>query len=153
MPNKIIIADASVLIALSNINQLEILKKVYNSIIITPEVKMEFGEKLPRWIHVEEVKDKQKIKILELKLDNGEASSLALALEQGNSLLIIDERKGREVAKKMGIKIIGLLGIIVKAKELEIIELVKPIFDKLEHVEFRISEELKKKILLKAGEN
>jgi len=54
----------------------------------------EYGEVLPKWIKVEEVKDIKKTEILKLEIDEGEASSLALAIEKTNSLLIIDERKG-----------------------------------------------------------
>jgi predicted nucleic acid-binding protein len=76
-----------------------------------------------------------------------------LAIENENSLLIIDERKGRLVAKRMGLSIIGTLGVIIKAKENGIIETIKPILEKLEMVQFRISPKLKKQILDKVGEN
>ena len=111
--HNVIIADTSVLIALTNINELEILQKVYKTIAITPEVLNEFGETIPKWIKVEEVKDRKKIDILKLELDKGEASSLALAIEKNNCLLIIDERKGRKIAKRIGLNIIGLLGVLI----------------------------------------
>lgn len=76
-----------------------------------------------------------------------------MAIENENSLLIIDERKGRLVAKRMGLSIIGTLGVIIKAKENGIIETIKPILEKLEMVQFRISPKLKKQILDKVGEN
>ena len=117
MPERVIIADSSCLIALSNIKELDILQRVYGQITITPEIENEFRENIPDWITIEEVTDKKKIAILELELDKGESSAIALAIEKEDSLLIIDEKKGRNVAKKMGIKITGILGVIVKAKE------------------------------------
>lgn len=152
MIDRIIVADTSVLIALSNINQLEILKHVYQFIYVTKEVNEEFGEDLPSWIKIEEVKDNKKIELLQLELDRGEASSIVLAIEQENSQLIIDERKGRGIARRMGIKIIGLLGVIIMAKEKGIIQNVRPILKKLEEVGFRISVNLKRKILQRTGE-
>lgn len=152
MIDRIIVADTSVLIALSNIDQLEILKHVYQFIYVTKEVSEEFGEDLPSWIKIEEVKDNKKIELLQLELDRGEASSIVLAIEQENSQLIIDERKGRGIARRMGIKIIGLLGVIVIAKEKGIIQNVRPILKKLEEVGFRISVNLKRKILQRTGE-
>lgn len=153
MPERVIIADSSCLIALSNIGELQLLHQVYKQITITSEIESEFGEPLPNWITVEEVTDKKKISILELELDKGESSAIALAIERENSLLVIDEKKGRRVAKKMGIKITGILGIVVKAKEIGLIEKVGPIIGKLEKVDFRISASLKEKILKRVGES
>ncbi|MCB9035723.1 MAG: DUF3368 domain-containing protein [Lewinellaceae bacterium] len=152
MPEKIIIADSSCLIALSNIGELQILQQVYQQITITPEIENEFGEAILDWIIIEEVTDKKKIEILELELDKGESSAIALAIEKENSLLEIDEKKGRNVAKKMGIKITGILGVIIKAKEIGLIKKITPLIEKLEKVDFRISKTLKEKILRRVGE-
>ncbi len=152
MRERVIIADSSCLIALSNINELDILQKVYGQITITPEVENEFGEGIPHWIEIEEVTDKQKIALLELELDKGESSAIALAIERENSLLVIDEKKGRSVAKKMGIKITGILGVIVKAKDAGLVKKVAPFIEKLEKVDFRISKVLKEEILRRMGE-
>ena len=79
--DKIIISDTSCLIALSKIEKLDLLRDLYHEIIITSDVYQEFGGSLPDWIIISEVKDKQKQKDLEKRLDRGEASSIALALE------------------------------------------------------------------------
>ena len=152
MPEKIIIADSSCLIALSNIGELQILQQVYQQITITPEIENEFGEAILDWIIIVEVTDRKKIEILELELDKGESSAIALAIEKENSLLVIDEKKGRNVAKKMGIKITGILGVIIKAKEIGLIKKITPLIEKLEKVDFRISKTLKEKILRRVGE-
>ena len=152
MPDTIIIADASCLIALSNIGELELLQEIYQEIVITPEVRDEFGEDLPDWILVEAVSDKEKMEILEMQLDKGESSAIVLALEKKDSLLIIDEKRGRAIAKKMGMKITGILGVIIKAKEQGLIDAVKPLIEKLEIVGFRISEKLKNQILKRVNE-
>ena len=82
--DKIIISDTSCLIALSNIGLLNLLKDLYEEIIITQEVKEEFGNKLPDWIIILKVKNKAKQADIAKKLDKGEASSIALALEIEN---------------------------------------------------------------------
>mgnify|MGYP001796332225 CR=1 FL=1 len=66
--------------------------------------------------------------------------------------MIIDEKRGRKVAKRIGITIVGILGVILKAKEFEIIEQVAPLLDDLENAGFRISKQLKIQILAKVGE-
>jgi len=66
--------------------------------------------------------------------------------------LIIDERKGRKVAERLKIEIIGSLGVLIKAKDKGVIKSVKEILDLIDKTNFRISESIKKKILKKAGE-
>ena len=58
--HKIIISDTSCLIALENIGLLSILKELYGEVLITTEVKNEFGQKLPDWIITIQVQDKTK---------------------------------------------------------------------------------------------
>ena len=113
--NKIIISDTSCLIALAKIEQLGLLKDLYQEIIITRDVYEEFGGLLPDWIQITDVTDNKKMGELEIRLDKGEASSIALALEVKNALLIIDEIKGRKIAQSFNIEIIGTIGILLLA--------------------------------------
>lgn len=85
--------------------------------------------------------------------DAGEATSIALASELSDCLLIVDESKGRRVAKEMGIEITGSLGSMIAAKEKGIIHPVKPILDKVKRTNFRISNDLENKILHLVNEN
>lgn len=81
-------------------------------------------------------------------VDEGEASAMALCLEQtGNVLLIIDERKGRTIAQALGIKIIGTIGILIKAEETGIIVNLSEIIERLEQTDFRLSPKLKQQLL------
>ncbi len=147
MSREIIIADASCLIVLENIQELSLLEKLFGEVLITEEVKDEFGLDLPEWLKVREVKNHSKKEALNLILDQGEASSIALCLENAESVLIIDEKKGRRIARELGLKIIGTLGIILTAKEKGLIDSIEDILEKLENADFRISPTLKTKIL------
>ncbi len=152
MPEKIIVSDTSSLIALTNIGELELLKEVYEEVVITPLIAEEYGLETPDWIRIEQIKDIQKFKLLNLELDKGESSGITLALENAPSLLIIDEKKGRRIAKKLGIKILGILGVMIRAKEIGLITQIKPLIEKLEKVDFRIAKRLKNQILERVGE-
>ena len=152
MPKRIIISDTSSLIALTNIGELEILKHVYEAVVITPEIAEEYGLETPDWIIIEPVKDELTFKLLNLELDKGESSGIALALENESSLLIIDEKKGRAIAKKLGIEIAGILGVMIKAKETGVVDRIKPLIENLEKVDFRMSARLKAQILERVGE-
>lgn len=75
-------------------------------------------------------------------LERGEASSIALALEADDALLIIDERKGRIHAKRLGIRITGVVGVIIRAKNENIIESGKKKLDQLIAQGFRLSDQI-----------
>jgi len=140
--DKIIISDTSCLIALQNIGLLYILKELYQEIIITKEVQNEFGESLPEWIIISEVANKQKQAEIEKRLDKGEASSIALALEIKSSILIIDEVKGRKIAKSFDLDIIGTIGVLLLANKKGLIGDVMGTILRLVNRGFRLSDKL-----------
>lgn len=147
MSREIIVADTSCLIILHNIQELVLLQKLFGEVFITQEVKKEFGLDLPEQIKIRKVQNKIQQNALNLILDEGETSSIALSLETDNSLLIIDEKKGRRIAQELGLKIIGTLGVILQAKERGLVNSVGDLLAKLENADFRISQSLKAKIL------
>jgi len=101
------------------------------------------------------VKDKNKVYELkqQAKLDNGESEAIILALELKTDLLLIDERRGRAEAQRLGIRITGLLGFLLEGKKRGFIVVVKPLMDKLiENSIFWISPLLYDRILLLAQE-
>ncbi len=151
MPETII-ADTSCLIVLSNINELDILLKLYGSITITPEVASEYVHELPGWIKIKTAKDKFTQLILEMQIDKGESSAIALALEISDSILILDDYKARRIAQHLGLTFTGTIGIIIKAKLQGIIESIKPLLDKIKQTDFRLSDELEIQALKEAGE-
>ena len=85
-------------------------------------------------------------------MDKGEASAIALAIELDDSLLIIDDLKGRKFANQIGLTIIGTIGVIVDAKLAGIINSIKPILTKIKSTNFRITEQLEAIILKRCGE-
>ncbi len=149
---KAIISDTSCLIILSNIGELEILQKLYGKIITTSAIAVEYGENLPTWILIEDPINLSSQRILEMQIDKGESSAIALALERNNSLLILDDLKARKVAHNLGLLITGTIGVVIKAKLCGIIPSIKPIINKIKISNFRISEELERKALKEAGE-
>lgn len=113
MPERVVIADTSCLIVLSKLEILDILNKSYSTIVVTEDIAAEFGEPLPEWIQIEEVPNKNYQLLLEATLDRGESSAIALAMELSDTLLIIDDLKGRKEALRLGLKITGTLGVFV----------------------------------------
>jgi len=147
MPN-IVISDTSCLIILDKIGELDLLRKVYITVLTTPEVHHEFYGELPDWILIESAKDKKYQEFLETQVDLGEASAIALAKENDSPLLLLDDLKARKLASKLNLKFTGTLGVINKAKQMGVLEKVKPIIEKLQATNFRISENILNEFLL-----
>jgi predicted nucleic acid-binding protein len=149
---KTVIADTSCFIVLEKINELSLLNKIYREVITTPEIATEFNKPLPDWISIIETKNKLVQRELEAKIDVGEASAIALGLEIPNCSIILDDLKARKIAASLKLDFTGTLGVIVKAKQLNLIDSVKPIIRKLREGGLRFSEEIEKDILNQAKE-
>lgn len=106
----VVIADASCLILLEKIGALELLQQLFGQVLVTDVVAREYGLPLPAWLQVTAVQSPRQVQLLALTLDPGEASAIALALEQPDSLLIIDERRGRAVAQQLQLNTTCLFG-------------------------------------------
>lgn len=149
---RVVIADASCLIVLEKIGELNLLFKTFGQVIITPQVQSEFGLTLPEWVVVEPVQNEELFFDLLQQLDPGEASAIALALESAGSLLIIDEKRGRQVAKSYGLVTVGTLGVLLEAKRMAVIPSIRPLIDNMTAANFRIAPKLLDMVLQEAGE-
>jgi predicted nucleic acid-binding protein len=67
-------------------------------------------------------------------------------------LLLLDERRGRAVAGRFGLRVVGLLGVLLDAKQRGLILEVKPLLEALRHAGFHISQELFDRVVQAAGE-
>lgn len=152
----IIISDTTPIITLLKIERLDLLEKLFGAVVIPNAVYKELTSNTKYlseaqiiggcpYLKRHEVSDWGSIKKMrEVGLDAGESEAIALAEERGADLLIIDERKGRNVAKKMGLKITGTIGILIQAFDCKLLSR-QEIFDCLETLkisEIRISETL-----------
>ena len=148
----VVIADTSCFILLDKIGEIELLQKVFSSIITTQTIATEFGKQLPDWIIILPVQNISYQALLELEVDAGEASAFALSIEYKSSLLIIDDLKARKLADKLLLNYTGTLGVILKAKELNLLSSVKPLLDKIQLTNFRFSQKVLNEILSIANE-
>ena len=156
----IIVSDTSTITNLLQISRLDILKSLYGNIVIPPGVRRELyrieGQKTAieklDWIITEYPHDQQLIAELLEDLELGESEAIALAVELDAEYLIIDEYKGRAIAEKRGIKIVGLLGILIAAKTGGHIESVRPLIEKIRSNGFRLNSSLVDKVLNALGE-
>jgi len=150
--HRTIISDTSCLILLTNIGELDLLHEVYGQIITTMDIANEYGEKLPNWIEIKEVKDKYRQRILEMQIDKGESSAITLALETSDCTLILDDYKARRMAEQLHLSYTGTIGVIIKAKLLGLIPSIKPLLDKIRQTNFRVSVDIELQALKEANE-
>ena len=149
---KTIISDTSCFIILTNIDELELLHKVYREIVTTIDIAAEYGEVLPAWVQIVNVEDKYRQQLLEMQIDKGESSAIALALETPNSTIILDDYKARKIAAKLGLTFTGTIGVIIKAKLKGIIPSIKPLLEKIKLTDFRLTEDIEVEALKEANE-
>lgn len=159
-----IVSNTSPIINLAAIDRLDLLEKLYGKVIIPRAVYNEItvtGEGQPGdrevrtfdWIEVVDIKDTNLLTALKTELHAGEAEAIVLAIEKNSDLLLLDERRARNTASKFALRHIGLLGILVQAKQKAYIPEVKPLLDNLmSKAGFWISRKLYRYILKKAGE-
>lgn len=134
----LIVSNTSPLSNLAVIGELPLLQTIYPSIFIPTIVQTELM-RLPEiqpiistsitngWLKVQTPSNLQFLQTLNQSLAPGESAAIALALELNADRLLIDERLGRSVATQYGLKIRGILGILVNAKNQGLIPAIQPI--------------------------
>jgi predicted nucleic acid-binding protein len=164
MNAMLIISDSSPLICFIKIDRLDILQQLFETVIVPPIVYEEvqkisslgFSTKEflnAKWITIDKPADTALFSDLSKKVDEAEAQAIALAKEMSPDFLLIDERRGTSIARGMGIKTIGVVGIIIRAKEKKLIPEGKVILDELRaKPKFWISEEVYQAALAILGE-
>lgn len=160
----IVVTDTSVLINLCRVGQGSLLKSLFQEVVIPPEVAAEFAQlvaTVPRFGGLflpDGIRQQSPLALLPAVrdaagLDSGEAVALSLAVEIHADAVLMDERRGHEVARQLGLQTIGVLGVLLRAKAAKIIPAVKPLVDALRHdANFWISESVRAQVLRLACE-
>ncbi|MEO5804755.1 MAG: DUF3368 domain-containing protein [Verrucomicrobiota bacterium] len=160
----IVVADTSVILNLCRVQQEHLLQKLFQRVLIPSQVADEFTRLtkiqkrfsdlvLPDWIEILSAPKSFPAEVIQARLDIGESAAIALYLNQKADALLIDEKIGREVAAKLGVHTVGILGILVDAKNEGFISSVKALLDRLENeAGFWISPDLRLHVLQLTGE-
>ncbi len=127
----IVVSDTSPICYLLLINQIDILKALYNSIVIpqtvadelraseSPLVVKRWIAQHPDWLEIQSIKIPQEFELE--KLDPGEREAILLAEKLKANLIILDDKAARQIATERGLNIIGLLGILKDAAQLDLL--------------------------------
>lgn len=105
------------------------------------------------WIEVHGVADRHTVEALRLELDAGEAETIVLALQLQADLVLIDEQAGRRAAQHLGLTVMGVVGLLVRAKQSGLIREVRPLLEALrQQAGFYLAQSVFDHALVLAGE-
>jgi predicted nucleic acid-binding protein len=159
----ILVLDSSALITLARIGRLHILTHLAERVYIPDAVYQEIvvrGHGRPgsaavreaEWIVRHHVTDRAAVDRMSAQLGRGEAEAIVLAQELNADALILDDSTARKTATGLGQRFIGLLGLLVFAKERRVIETIRPLMDDLLAAGFFVGLPLYHAVLRAAGE-
>lgn len=143
--------NTTCLIGLERIGQLDILPQVFPVVFAPLAVMAEIGIEVS-WLRVTAVNNPAVVAALRTQIDTGEAEAIALAIELGDVVVILDDKKARRVASQIGLRVIGTVGMLLRAKRLGVIASVLPLLQALDEADFRIADALRQNALRLAGE-
>lgn len=162
MKSSTTVINTSPWISLSLCGQTDLLNNLYENVLIPPAVKQEIiaGGKTQvgvkelesaTWLQVMEIKDSTKVSLLH-ELDRGEAEVIILAQEQKVAEVIIDEKVARMQARILGLRVVGTLSLLLRAKKRGFIHEIRPLINKILEEGIYIHEDIVRGIVQEAGE-
>jgi predicted nucleic acid-binding protein len=161
-PERIVVSNTSPLLYLYQVGHIDLLRELYGRIRIPSAVRMELqtgaeqGVAVPDasalgWIDEQVLTDRILLPAV-VDLGPGEAEAIALALSSPDSLLILDDRLGRRIARLSGVTYTGTLGVLLKAKQVGLLPSVAPVIEQLQETTMHLTPELIEMVLKDAGE-
>ncbi len=148
----IVVADTAPLNYLIQIDQVQVLPKLYGRVVVPGAVIEELGHpsapssvrvwmaKPPEWLEIQKVRHLKTDPALKA-LDEGEREAILLALELHAHLLLIDERAGRQAAIRCSLRVAGTLAVLEQAAERGLLDFSKAL-QRLQKTNFRISADI-----------
>jgi uncharacterized protein len=156
----LVVADSSPLIYLSRIGLLHVLTTLFDDVVVPKAVWNEAIERRPSAPGIDAIRQASWIRVVEdpsplqdLGLDRGETAAILVAESLHADLLLIDERAGRKAAQERGLRVRGTLGVLVQARQANVLPALAPVLDALTGEGFRIAPALVREALAQVGES
>lgn len=162
-----VVSDSSPVMNLAIIGQLDLLRDQFCEVWIPPGVleELRVQEELPGckairdalkqgWLRVHDLLNQAMAQSLRREIDKGEAEAIALAIQVGAETLLLDERRARRVAKPLGLKVTGVLGVLSRAFQAGKLGSIRQSMEDLRRkAAFRIAPALFDQVLRQCGTN
>ena len=140
----IVISNTSPLTNLAQIGKLAILQQLYNHIHIATAVWEELTAQPSKWLGTQQIRNatwisrhtvqnKSQVSDLQTYLDRGESETIALALELDTDLVLLDEKIGRYWANHFQLPVMGVIGLLIEAKDKHLVHSIRPELDSLRY--------------------
>ena len=153
-----VILNSTPIIALRAIGHMDILRRLYGTVIIPAAVLREVTAKDSHaldeypWIIMKTIRNVAARDVFTTALHDGEVEVMLLAKEVGADLIVMDDNLARRHAKYLGLRVTGTIGVLLRAKREGIVDMIEPILDCLIANSFFISGSVRHEILRLAGE-
>jgi uncharacterized protein len=163
MPERVLCCDTSILLYLGRIGQLSLLSSLFDAVVVPAQVVLELdmGRLLqasivdPRqfdWISLMDVSADEIASLPPNRLGRGERAVIAYARRRDGCAVGLDDRLARLLAEQLGLEVTGIVGLLLKSKQANLIPLIRPTLDQLLAVGFRLNDDIYKEALALAGE-
>ncbi len=163
MSERPLVGDTTVLLYLNRIGQLHLLRALFAPVCVLDLVRLELDmgrllrpdtvdPRRPGWISTVSVSQDEMDALPPNRLGEGERAVIAYAMSHEGYLAGLDDRQARTLAEAVGLKVVGIVGILFRAKGVGLVPTVRPQLDALRLAGFRITEDLYQGSLQLAGE-
>lgn len=162
MSDGVVVCDSGPLIALASLGQLDLLRRLYDRVVVAPAVFREVvqqGKGRPgasdienaKWLELARLETPPEL-FLAGELGAGEAETISLARRE-NGIVLLDEREGRRIAQVVyELRVRGVVGTLSLAKRLHLIPALRPLLDQLSNTGYFLSPQLIHSVCQDAGE-
>jgi len=152
----IVVSDTSPVTALLTVGMAELLPRLFAEVIVPEAVREELlrsHDRLPGWLQVASVTDRERADAYQRFVDAGEAEAIVMARELHADRLLIDERRGRRLAMREGVPVIGLVGVVILARQSGLIPSARALLLRLQdEAGVYLSAEVRENALASVGE-
>lgn len=163
MPERVLCCDTSILLYLGRIGQLSLLPSLFDAVVVPGQVVLELdmGRLLqaaivdPRqfdWISLVDVSAHEVASLPPNRLGAGERAVIAYARRRDGCAVGLDDRLARLLAEQLDLEVTGIVGLLLKSKQVGLIPLIKPKLDHLLAAGFRLNDDVYLEALALAGE-
>lgn len=161
--SEVVVADTSPLLNLALVERLHLVRSQFDSITVPEAVRDELLagdsgrdalESLldSEFASIEPPTREGLVREFRSELDAGESAAIALAIERDANVVLIDEREGRQIARRHGLDVTGVVGVVLRAAKEGDIE-VEPTLDALRDAGFWIGDDLYRRAIEAVGED
>lgn len=163
MSKRPLVCDTTLLLYLHRLNHIQLLLDLFG-IVYVPEpvsVELDMGRLMRRdtidprewdWMTMVPVAVRDMAALPPNRLGSGERAVIAYAQHISDCWVGLDDRQARALAGELGLDVVGIIGVLLRAKKADLISTVRPLLDGLQEEGFRMGEDLRHEALRLAGE-